>query len=151
MPDYGSWEELCDAAQKKCHDILNHNVAPIAKEIVEKHIQSDIYDVYTPKTNAWINGTTYQRRHVLDDSVYHEFIHDDEILVTSKATASKSVVPRYSFHNRHPGAFLKMLEVGDMGFWRKGFPRPAIGSAQKEIDRSSAIRKAIQSGLDRYF
>jgi len=151
MPVYDSWEGLCDAVQKKCNDILKRDVAPVAKEIVKKHIQSDIYDVYTPKTNAWVGGTTYKRRFVLLGSVYSTFTHEDEIMVTSNATASKSVVPGYSFHNRRPGSFLKLLETGNMGIWRGGFPRPAIGNAQKEIDRSSAIRNAIQSGLDRYF
>lgn len=151
MPDYGSWDELCDAAQRKCKDILDRNVAPVAKEIVEKHITEDIYDTYTPIPGGWINGTTYSRRHVLDGSVYHSFIHEDEIMVTSNATASKSVIKGYSFHNRRPGSFLQLLESGNMGIWRNGFPRPAIGNAQREIDRSSAIRSAIQSGLDKYF
>lgn len=151
MPDYGSWEELCDAAQKKCHDILKRDVAPITKEIVKRHIQHDIYDVYTPIEHGWVNGTTYQRRHILDKTVYSTFVHDDEIMTTSNATASKSVVPGYSFHNRRPGSFLKLLESGNMGIWRGGFPRPAIGNAQKEIDRSSKIRDAIRSGLNRYF
>jgi len=151
MPDYDNWEELCEAAQGRCKDILNRDVAPVAIQIVKKHIQKDIYDAYTPITGGWVNGTTYSRRHVLEGSVYHTFIHDDEIMVTSRATASKSVVPGYSFHNRRPGSFLKLLETGRMGIWRNGFPRPAIGNAQKEIDHSSAIRNAIQSGLDRYF
>lgn len=151
MPDYDSWEELCEAAQGRCKDILSRDVAPVAIQIVKKHIQKDIYDVYTPITGGWVNGTTYSRRHVLEDSVYHTFIHDDEIMVTSNATASKSVVKGYSFHNRRPGSFLQLLESGHMGIWRNGFPRPAIGNAQSEIDRSSAIRSAIQSGLERYF
>lgn len=151
MPDYSSWEELCDAAQKKCHDILKRDVAPVAKDIVKKHIQHDIYDAYTPIQNGWVGGKTYQRRHILGGSVYYTFIHDDEIMVTSNATASKSVVPGYSFHNRRPGSFLKLLETGRMGIWKNGFPRPAIGNAQKEIDKSSAIRDAIRSGLNRYF
>ncbi len=151
MPDYDNWEELCEAAQGRCKDILNRDVAPVAIQIVKKHIQKDIYDAYTPITGGWVNGTTYSRRHVLEGSVYHTFIHDDEIMVTSNATASKSVVKGYSFHNRRPGSFLQLLESGHMGIWRHGFPRPAIGNAQSEIDRSSAIRSAIQAGLDRYF
>lgn len=151
MPNYSSWEELCEAAQQKCHEILKRDVAPVAKEIVKKHIQHDIYDAYTPIPHGWVGGTTYQRRHTLPGSVYATFVHDDEIMITSNVTASKSVVPGYSFHNRRPGSFLKLLETGRMGIWRGGFPRPAIGRAQEEIDHSSAIRRAIQSGLDRYF
>lgn len=151
MPTYGDWDELCNAAQERLHNILDREVAPVAKEIVKKHIKSDIYDAYTPVPGGWVNGTTYQRRHVLEGAMLHKFIHDDEILVTSNATASKSVVKGYSFHNRRPGSFLQLLESGRMGIWVKGFPRPAIGNAQKEIDRSSAIWNAIQSGLDKYF
>ena len=151
MPDYDSWESLTSAAQAKCKTILDKEIAPVAEDIVRQHIQSDIYDVYTPIPNGWVNGTTYKRRHVLDKSVYHSFISDDEIMITSNATASKSVVRGYSFHNRRPGSFLKLLETGRMGIWRHGFPRPAITKAQNEINKSSTIRHAIQSGLDRYF
>lgn len=126
MPDYDNWEELCEAAQGRCKDILSRDVAPVAIQIVKKHIQKDIYDAYTPITGGWVNGTTYSRRHVLEGSVYHTFIHDDEIMVTSNATASKSVVKGYSFHNRRPGSFLQLLESGHMGIWRHGFPRPAF-------------------------
>ena len=167
MPDYGSWEELCEAAQKKCYDILKNDVAPVAEEIVRNHIQDDIYDAISPYTgqkyrpipNGWVNGTTYQRRHVLEGSVYSSLLEDKPIeegedpfvlLVTSNATASDPVVTGYEFNNSEPGAFLNLLETGHMGIWRHGFPRPAIGNAQNEIDRSSAIRNAIQSGLDKY-
>lgn len=124
MPDYDSWESLTAAAQDRCKTILEKDVAPIAENILKRHIQSDIYDVYTPITNGWVNGQTYQRRHVLENSVYHCFIADDEILITSNAPASKSIVKGYSFHNRRPGSFLKLLETGHMGIWRHGFPRP---------------------------
>lgn len=153
MPDYGSWEELCEAAQGRCKDILNRDVAPVAKDIVKKHIQKDIYDAYALIPNGWIGGQTYQRRHVLENSIYHKFTSNDgdEIIITSNGRPSDPVVKHSVFDSSVPGAFFLMLEVGDMGFWRKGFPRPAIGNAQKKIDHSPDIRAAIQSGLDRYF
>ncbi len=151
MPDYDSWETLTAAAQEKCKLILEKDVAPIAKDILKRHIRIDIYDTYTPIPNGWVNGQTYKRRHVLDNSVYHSFISDDEILITSNATASKPVIKGYSFHNRRPGSFLKLLETGRMGIWAHGFPRPAVGNAQAEINRSSAIKSAIRAGIARQF
>lgn len=151
MPEYDSWEALTAAAQEKCKTILTKDVAPIAKEIVKRHIQTDIYDVYTPIPNGWVNGTTYRRRYALGKSVYYSLVADDEIMITSNAAASKSVIKGYSFHNRRPGSFFKLLETGRMGIWRHGFPRPAISNAQAEIDRSRAVRSAIEDGLKRQF
>lgn len=156
MPrNFDDWEGLTDAVQRKCATILDKAVAPIAKEIVRKHIETDIYGAYTPKENGWVNSdgepATYERRKLLlsRGAIYHEFSAPDEIMVTSKVTASPAVVKGWSFRNRYPGAFLKLLEVGNMGIWRGGFPRPAIGNAQKEIDKSSRISRVIRQELNK--
>jgi len=150
-----NWEQLTNAAQQKCIQIVDKKIAPIAKEIVLKHIVSDIYGAYTPKENGWVtkNGsrTTYRRRHLLDSkgNIYHEFISGDEIIITSRVTASPAIAKGWSFHNRYPGAFLKLLESGNMGLWRGGFARPAIGNAQKEINTSSRINDLIRLELNK--
>lgn len=151
MPDYATWEELVDAAQKKCRHILEKDVAPVVKEIVKRHIETDIYAAYTPRPGAWVGGATYQRRRELPSSVYALMRSDEELLVTSDAKVSKPVVKGYSFHHRRPGAFLQLLESGNMGLWRNGFSRPAVGNAQMEINSSSKIRNAIKQGLQREF
>ena len=91
--------------------------------------------VHTPKPGAWVNGTTYSRRHVLEGSVYSRKEGEGRYLVTSDASASPSVVPGYSFSPRGAGSFLALLESGNMGIWRGGFARPAVGNAQKEVDQ----------------
>ena len=159
MPNtqFDSWDSLADAVQQRCKTILDKDVAPIAKKIVRQHINDDIYEAYTPKENGWVSSdgtpTTYKRRNLLlkRGAIYHEFTtkKNDEIIITSKVTASPAVVKGWSFHNRYPGAFLKLLESGNMGIWHGGFPRPAIGNAQKEIDKSPQINAVIQAGLNK--
>lgn len=153
MPVFEDWESMNQAAQDICGDILMKYVAPVMEDIVKQHIRDDIYGVYTPIPNGWVNGETYQRRHVLEHSMYKELQgrNNDTVMVTSIASPSKSVVRGYSFHNRRPGMFLKLLEGPNMGIWRNGFPRPAISNAQKEIDNSKEIQSAIQNGIDKYF
>lgn len=151
MKAYSDWESLATGAQDACRTILNTDVAPIAMDIVKKHIQTDIYNKYSPRPNAWVNGTTYQRRGLLTKSVFYTYVSDDEILVTSDASASKPIINGYVFKNRGLGSFLSLLESGKTGVWRKGFPRPAIKNAQKEIDTSRAIKGAIRQGLIREF
>lgn len=145
---FSDWETLTAAVEKRVPAILTKDVAPVAEEILRKHIKSDIYDVYTPKENGWVHGSTYQRRHILEDSIV-AYVNGDTLVVTSTATASPSVIYGWSFENRYAGAFLEMLETGNMGFWRKDFPRPAVSNAQKEIDKSDEITAAIQKGIIR--
>lgn len=146
---YSDWESLVNAASKKVSEILQNDVAPVAENILKKHIKSDIYDAYTPKPNGWVSGETYKRRHVLEQSVTTIFQDKNTILVTSTANASPSVLSGWSFHNRYPGAFLKLLEVGNMGIWNGGFPRPAVTNTQNEIDSSNEIKKTIKRGIKR--
>jgi hypothetical protein len=151
MSYYDNWETLTTAAQENCTAILKKDVFPVAKKIVKKHIQSDIYKAYTPTPNGWVNGETYKRRKLLPNTIEYIFVADDEMYITSNADASPSVVKGYSFQNRRPGAFLELLESGKMGIWKKGFPRPAISNAQKEIDNSTEITDAIQKGINKRF
>ena len=152
MPYYDNWNDLIAAAQKKCAKILVTDVAPVAEEIVRRHIETDIYAAYTPRPGAWVNKTTYQRRKRLPEEVTH-FVQEKgtSILVTSTAKSSKSIVKGWSFHNRRPGSFLSLIEHGPFGIWRSGFPRPAISKAQQEINSGEGIRDAIRSGIKREF
>jgi len=139
----GDWETLVTQAQETLDCILLCDVSPVAEKILREHIAEDIYAAYTP--------AYYQRRHVLEQSVEGDLTGPGTLFVTSTANASPSLVPGYSFENRYPGAFLEMLEVGNMGFWRRHFPRPAVTMAQGAIDRSVEIRSAIEDGIRREF
>ena len=151
---FDDWEQMVAAAEAEIKVILEDYVAPVAEKILERHIESDIYSVYTPKTNGWVttlgvggHRITYRRRHVLEGDITSYLTRPDTLFITSKATASPSVVPGYSFRNRYDGSFLKLLETGHMGVWRNGFPRPAVSNTQKEIDSSNAIKSAIKRGI----
>lgn len=155
---YDNWEDLVAAAQQRCSQVLDKKVAPLVKEIVRRHIKTDIYDAYTPKEDGWVGSdgrpATYKRRMLLlkPGGVYHKFSNTrkDEILVTSDVTASPAVVKGWSFHTHgRPGSFLKLLESGNMGIWSKGFPRPAVSNAQKEVDNNREILAVMEAELNR--
>lgn len=153
MPEYETWEDLVSAVEGSISDILMTDVAPVAEDILRKHIESDIYGAYSPKSGGWFAGVYYEspypRRHVLENSIRSEMENATSMMVTSYASAGPSLVPGYHFANRYGGSFLQMLEVGNMGIWRKGFPRPAVANAQKEIDNSAKIQSAIRNGIKR--
>ena len=133
---YDDWDSLVKAAENSAKKILETDVAPVAKE------------------NGWVTPTgeptTYTRRHVLENSITSYMLSDNcTLLVTSTATASKAIVPGYSFRNRYDGSFLKLLEVGDMGIWSGGFPRPAVKKTQDEFDQGVKVNRAIKNGIKR--
>jgi len=139
----GDWATLLAQAQETLDCILLCDVSPIAERILKERIAEDVYAAYTP--------AYYERRHVLEQNVESDLTSSGTLHVTSTADASPSLLKGYSFENRYPGAFLEMLEVGNMGFWRRDFPRPAVSMAQKKIDSSSEIRNAIKAGIRREF
>ena len=139
----GDWAALVGQAQDTLDCILLCDVSPIAEKILKERIAEDIYAAYTP--------AYYERRHVLEQSVEGDLTGSGTLHVTSTADASPSIVPGYSFENRYPGAFLEMLEVGNMGYWRRDFPRPAVTMAQGVIDKSAEIKRAITDGIRREF
>lgn len=132
-------------------DAMLEEVAPVVEDILRRHIQTDIYDVYTPKEGAWIGGETYERSHLLEDSVTSYIIDGDTLFTTSMTTADESIVEGYDFSSNYPGAFLEMLASGHTGIWTSGFPRPAVENAQAEVDNSSAVRQAVDRSVKKAF
>lgn len=157
---FSDWESLVSAVDASVSQILEMDVAPVAEDILKKHIKSDIYDAYTPKTNGWVlktgdktkSGkdkyirTTYRRRNDLIDAVYSRMQGSHTLFISSSAVAD---TPLFGNSRKYEGAFLQLLESEDMGLWRGGFPRPAVTNAQKEIDASQKIRSAIKRGIQR--
>ena len=158
---FSDWESLVSAVDAKATQILQRDVAPVAEDILKKHIKSDIYDAYTPKTNGWVlkvgtteSGkdkyvrTTYQRRNDLIDAVHSRMMGKHTLFITITSSA-KVNTPLFGKFQNHEGAFLELLESGNMGLWRGGFPRPAVMNTQNEIDTSHKIKSAIQNGIQR--
>ena len=131
--------EIIDAAQMDA-------VIEEGKNVLYRHIQSDIYGAYTPKPGGWVGGQTYARRHSLSrDSLVAINEPDGTITITSTAVPG-TPVGRGSVSSE-PGSLLKLIESDRHGLWRGGFPRPAVSNAQSEIDGGalmSAIEKAFQ-------
>lgn len=154
MSDYDNFNDLISAIESKIPQVLEDYAVPVMKDILCQHIYTDIYQSYVPTPNGWIGGSTYQRRRNLPNSLYDIIEREDDgyvAMVTSNETFSP-IISGYSFNNNYnPGAFLEMIETGNMGIWKSGFPRPAVSNAQKEINTSSQLKEAIQKGLEAVF
>ena len=147
-----TWFEDVDALVSSLNAVSAEDVVGAVADEVEaillKHIKSDIYGVYTPREGAWVGGTTYQRRHVLESGIKSTLEADGTLLTTSDAPAGQGIVRGYNFSNEDSG-FLQLLESGHMGIWRHGFARPVVANAQKEVDGSSRIQSILENAMKR--
>lgn len=116
------------------------------KNVLYKHIQSDIYGAYTPKPGGWVGGSTYVRRNSLSKGSLVAINEPDGTITITSTAVPGNPVGRGSISSK-PGSLLQLIEGDRHGLWRGGFPRPAVDNAQKEIDSGalmSAIEKALQ-------
>lgn len=150
--EYDSFSALAAGVNSVVPDILynggSSSVATTAKEIYLKHVQYDVYSVYTPKEGKWVGGTTYIRRYTLEHGAYVKMEDPTTLIASSEAEADDCVVPGYYFSNENQG-FLRLIESGNTGIWKNGFPRPFVTNAQREFDSSSKINSAIQKEINR--
>lgn len=145
------WDELVEAIEKEIPKILTEDVAPYVWEVLKRHIQTDIYDAYTPIEGGWVRGSTYQRRKMLNDDSSEVVLMEGKntLVVTSGALASTPVVKGYSFDNRYSGSFLELIESGKTGIWKHGFPRPAVARTEAELEHSTEFHAMIDNALER--
>ena len=151
---YDNWKDLVNAVQEGLNSVLKKDVAPVAKNILSEHIKTDIYDAYTPKENGWVKKVrgkqvraTYERRNDLIKEVYAGFENSHTLFVTSGAEANTPVLGKF---REHTGAFLELLESGNMGLWRGGFPRPAVSRAVADMKTNTKLEAAINDGISSY-
>ena len=146
-----NWKDLVAAVNGECRAILEDYVAPVGKQILKTRIRRDIYGAYRPVKGGYFAGVrytrAYQRRHVLEENIMHIMDNPNTMTITSRAPANTPLLPGYRFQNRYPGAFLQMLENGNMGLWRKGFPRPAVSNTEAQFATDSKIQNAIKRGI----
>lgn len=135
-------EALLIAMGDALPELVENYVKPRAEGLLRRNINTRVYRSYTP--------TEYVRRWSLLNNIYSEITKTGGYSVDYDVTSTANTKPlsKNSGWTYYRGGFLYMLENGDMGFWRKGFPRPSIEPTQSEFDRgylSSAIRTGIKS------
>lgn len=145
--------EVIQASDVKGYEVTDSKIARIAAEgerIFIKHAQHDVYNAYTPKPGAWKGGNTYDRRYSLVNTVTHKVDkRNGEIHITANTRARTPIVRSSSLYSSGgdgaSGAFFRIIEApaGHHGIWKRGFSRPFIQNAQREVD-SPAFQSKIQ-------
>lgn len=123
------------------------DISPSIEDILRRRIKSVVYVGGEPHDGAWLKNTTYERSYNLLDEISSEIIEDSGrviLRVTSDAEPSDPIVKGCVFEAEEPGAFLRMIENGDMGFLKAekhGYPRPVITRARDDVYRKFSKKK----------
>jgi hypothetical protein len=146
MADFSSVQALMNYLKKQISDVLQTDVKEEVISTEQRHIQSDLYDAYSPNF--------YERRGTLADegNFESEMIDDSTIAIKNVATPNDSVVG--TLYNPANGTeFMSWIEYGDVpDLWGDGSepwsnPRPVVGNTVKELEETEAHVKALKEGL----
>ena len=138
--------DISDAAVRKIMDL--------GEEVLRRHILSDIYGVDRRGEHSWVHRKKYERRNNLPNTVY-SYREGDVVWITASGEPDTPVRKNATFVSAEPGAFLALLESGNLGFLTRRspkymplFPRPAIRNAQAEVD-SEAFQQRIKQIIEK--
>ncbi|MDR2357863.1 MAG: hypothetical protein LBD92_07275 [Oscillospiraceae bacterium] len=161
MPVVKSLKDAERVIQAKCKAILMEDVLPVARTIIQKQIQIDVYDSYTP--------TIYARRHKLDDdsSIRGKVERGRTLSIMNAARPSRRKLTWYGGAEMEteddddddvdPDRLMQWIEFGlvENIFNNKDYPwmhpRPAFAHAQEKINTSLDIMAAVKKGLEKHF
>ena len=115
---YESIEDFYAAVEAAMPVVMKEYVAPYVEDVLSRHIESDIYAVYTPKENGWVHGT-YQRRHALTWGIFSA-IDGDYLSTTSSAAPSRSITGAATWGS-DGGEFFDCLHLGIWVYGAAGF------------------------------
>jgi hypothetical protein len=159
MAYYSDWAALIKEAQMRSATVLAVHVAPVAEEILNRNIQTDIYDVYTP--------TQYVRRNALGDPRNTvSRIRNGETLVVTNIAPPETGIASYNqkaalrdaqIFTTDADTLLQAIEQGAIYnvfnsahyIWED--PRTAVADTQVEFAWSGEIARAIQKGIEAEF
>ena len=106
------------------------------KNVLYKHIQSDIYGAYTPKPGGWVGGSTYVRRNSLSKGSLVAINEPDGTITITSTAVPGNPVGRGSISSE-PGSLLQLIEGDRHGLWR-GVSRVRPWATRRK--RSTAVR-----------
>lgn len=158
MATVDSWSALVKAVQKKVNDAMKHEVLETVKDKYKEHIQTDVYDTYSP--------TVYNRRGnnsglIADENIAGE-MKGNTLEVKDIAFPNESISqPQTLYDPSDPTQFAKWIEYGqtyngkakylfnrDMSGEVWANPRPFTENTIDELKSNpSIIKDALKKGL----
>jgi len=145
-----TWTEITKSVQDKVNKIAQVSVTDVVKEVEQQHIQTDVYDVYTPK---------YYKRRYYNDGL----IANDNIVGSMDGNTLEIVNITKPYNNSYNNELAPLVEYGlaysgnaknifksDMSGEPWANPRPFTANTIKDLKTNKQHVKALKNGLKNY-
>ncbi len=154
-----SWEELVSQINQKAQSALKSEVFEEVRDVYQKHIDSDVYDAYSPHQYQRrdmgggliaddnivgnVNGNTLE---VKDIASLNDFNFNGEIISHSSSGTELAEIIEYgsAYSGNAPYLF-----DGDMSGQPWAVPRPFTENTIKDLQSNKQHIKALRQGLNR--
>lgn len=133
---------------RRANVTLKEQVAPYVEDKLKEHIQSDVYDTYSP--------VEYERRKsnggLMDDSNIIDDMRSGQLKVWNKTPTDPPKFKHKDYNN--PDGLARLIEEGAHNPWnykkyRWTKPRPFITNTQADINyRHAAIVNILKDGIE---
>lgn len=132
--EFNNLKELAKHVEAKIQNAMKNEVAKEVIETEKRHIQSDVYAVYSP--------TEYERT--------HQLIADESFVVRE---VEDGITVKNIRHDEDTGKLIAPVLESGMGYdWEfefNGVPRPFTANTIEELKASQTHKEALKKGLKR--
>lgn len=146
MPKFKDLPFMFAYIKKSINNALENNVAPLVEKTMDEKIDSEVYDVYTPKG--------YKRRYELGNTnnISSELVKDGVLFTKNTANPSPSVIGTpYSASGStifpewvNDGEVPNIFNSNDYPWMH---PRDFIAATIEELESTGAVATAMAKGL----
>ncbi len=141
-------QSLQKEIMRRANATLKKQVAPYVEDKLKQHIQSDVYETYSP--------IEYDRRKtnggLMDDSNIVDNTRDGQLKVWNKAPTDPPKLQHKEYNN--PDGLARLIEEGAHNPWnykkyRWTKPRPFVTNTQADINyRHAAVNEMLKNGIE---
>lgn len=135
MPTFKDLKSLNVYLQKQVQEVMEKEVSETVKDVMQEHIQKDVYDKYEPKR--------YQR-------LEHNGGLIDRDNIESRPIRNGIEVENVTYHD---GKYIPLvIETGE-GYTYEGYgyayekPRPFIAETKKDLNKNKQHVQTLKKGL----
>jgi len=134
--------EVIKDIKRKIDNTLKNEVSQITKEIIQEHIQTDVYNAGSPRVyvRRYYDGGLIDERNLVTD------VKDNTLTITDVAKFN----PIGTTPSSSPDELTRQIVegYGSKKTWYSQ-PRPFMENANIELENNNDVQKAIDDGLAR--
>lgn len=137
MPEFNDLDSLLEFAQKEIKDSMETDVSQDMVEVVQEHVDTDVYEAYTPKD--------YIRTGMLKNNVRADMIDDNTLQITDPyIDEGRNVTEIVETGQGYDWGYNLDERIGERPF----LDNAAYDISEHDLDKESLTKSLKRKGFD---